>query len=50
VAILFSPNYAVSILLWRRIHAKILDFGSAFAFQIGVIDIFFLKRLMNWMR
>ena len=38
---LLSKLSAVSILRWRRIHAKILHFGSAFAFQIGVIDIFF---------
>ena len=46
---LLSKLSALSILRWRRIHAKILHFGSAFAFQIGVIDIF-LKWPMNWMR
>jgi hypothetical protein len=27
--------FVVRILCWRRIHAKILHFGSACAFQIG---------------
>lgn len=45
---LFSKLFAVRIFLWRSVHAKNLHFGSALAFQIGIIPIL-LKVPSNWM-